>query len=76
MANAITEDTDPSWSPDAPERPRPRDQSMELPHWTEPPTGQVPRVLGGDTSDGDSETWAHATGSGPRFRTGGSDWSD
>jgi len=73
---ALPGDPEPSWAPDEPVRPSPRDQSIELPHWTEPPTGQVPRVLGNDTSDADYETWAQATGSGPRFRTGGSDWSD
>lgn len=52
-----------------------RDQSAELPHWTDPPTGQVPRVLGGDTADDDFETWTSVTGSGPRFRTDSSDWS-
>ncbi len=65
--------------PAAPRQPRRgrrpgSDDSVELPHWTEPPTGQVPRVLGG-TPDDDFEPWAQVTGQGPRFRTGDSDWA-
>ncbi|MSO78982.1 MAG: phosphatidate cytidylyltransferase [Acidimicrobiia bacterium] len=54
----------------------PDETPVELPHWTEPPTGQVPRVLGGDSADDDFEPWAQVTGSGPRFRTGDADWAD
>jgi phosphatidate cytidylyltransferase len=53
---------------------RPDPMGAELPHWTEPPTGQVPRVLGGEDGD-DFEPWAQVTGQGPRFRTGDADWS-
>src|SRR5947208_12280146 len=65
--------------PDAPGgrgrgRPRAPDETpVELPHWTDPPTGQVPRVLGGDE---DFEPWAQVSGpQGPRFRTDDSDWA-
>ena len=54
----------------------PDETPVELPHWTEPPTGQVPRVLGGDSADDDFEPWTQVTGSGPRFRTGDADWAD
>jgi len=45
----------------------------QLPHWTEPPTGEVPRVVIGDTDDGiaDEDRWASyaaAGSSGPRWR--------
>jgi phosphatidate cytidylyltransferase len=48
--------------------------SMPLPHWTEPPTGEVPRILDDDTSD-DLESWSALTGSTPRFRTDAGDWA-
>jgi hypothetical protein len=56
---------------------RSRDETpVELPHWTDPPTGQVPRVLGGDHADDDFEPWAQMSGpQGPRFRTDDSDWA-
>ena len=51
---------------------------VQLPHWTEPATGEVPRVLGGENADEDFEPWsaAGATGTGPRFRTGDADWAE
>lgn len=48
--------------------------SMPLQHWTEPPTGEVPRILDDDTSD-DLESWGSLTGSTPRFRTDAGDWA-
>ena len=48
--------------------------SMPLPHWTEPPTGEVPRILDDDTSD-DLESWSSLTGSAPRFRSDAGDWA-
>jgi phosphatidate cytidylyltransferase len=48
--------------------------SMPLPHWTEPPTGEVPRILDDDTSD-DLESWSALTSSSPRFRTDAGDWA-
>jgi phosphatidate cytidylyltransferase len=42
-----------------------------LPHWTEPPTGQVPAVLARDTEDGDD--WRSR--SGPTWREEQSDWT-
>lgn len=60
---------------------------IELPHWTEPPTGEVPRIgpesvatneyeFGYDDGGDDLEAWASLTGSQPRFRDEASDWSD
>jgi phosphatidate cytidylyltransferase len=50
--------------------------TVQLPHWADPPTGEVPRVLGGDTSDADFDAWAQAGAAGPRFRTGEADWAE
>ena len=45
-----------------------------LPHWTEPPTGEVPRILA-DQEDGDDEQWPGATErTTPRWRDQQSDW--
>jgi phosphatidate cytidylyltransferase len=44
--------------------------SAPLPHWTEPPTGEVPMI--GD--DLDDDLWA--TGPQPRFRAEGGAWGD
>lgn len=50
--------------------------STELPHWTEPATGEVPRVItGDDEADDDSEAWASLSASQPRWRDQ-SDWDD
>ncbi len=47
---------------------------LELPHWTVPPTGQVPRVLANERR-GD-EAWS-AFGAAPRWRgEGGGAWAD
>jgi phosphatidate cytidylyltransferase len=49
---------------------------IPLPHWTEPPTGEVPQ-LGGDEGDdsvfSDDDLWS--SGSTPRFRSDAGDWS-
>ena len=48
-------------------------QELELPHWTEPPTGQVPRVLIDETRKDDSWlTYASA----PRWRDDGASGRD
>jgi phosphatidate cytidylyltransferase len=50
-----------------------------MPHWTDPPTGEVPRILpGGDEpaaagSDDDLEAWSSFAGS-PRWRDQAGDW--
>ncbi len=47
----------------------PISEQVELPHWTEPATGQVPRILpeasGGDE---DSDDWSSFASSAPRWR--------
>lgn len=47
----------------------PISEQVELPHWTEPPTGQVPQILpdapGGDDNPDD---WANFASSTPRWR--------
>jgi phosphatidate cytidylyltransferase len=48
---------------------------VQLPHWTEPPTGEVPSALGGG-SHGDDDLDAWSSVGGPRFRLGDSDWAE
>ncbi len=50
--------------------------TVQLPHWSEPATGEVPRVLGGDSADADFDAWNQAGAAGPRFRTGDADWAE
>ena len=45
---------------------------MPLPHWTEPPTGEVPMIA---DEPGDEEVWA-AAGNQPRFRSDAGDWGE
>jgi phosphatidate cytidylyltransferase len=45
---------------------------MPLPHWTEPPTGEVPMIA---DEPGDEEVWA-TSGSQPRFRSDAGDWDE
>jgi phosphatidate cytidylyltransferase len=48
----------------------------DLPHWTEPPTGEVPRILATDDDDEDDlEAWSGLTNRQPRWREG-SDWEE
>jgi phosphatidate cytidylyltransferase len=57
-------------SPVAPSEPI--SEPVELPHWTEPPTGQVPQILPdappGDGDDDDFEDWTTFASSTPRWR--------
>jgi phosphatidate cytidylyltransferase len=47
--------------------------SSGLPDWTEPPTGEVPRIR----ADGGMDVFEDVnTGSGPRWRQGSADWDD
>lgn len=47
-----------------------------LPHWTEPPTGEHPRlVLESESQSPGSGSWSSLT-SGPRWRDSASDWDD
>ncbi|MGH9165547.1 MAG: hypothetical protein ACRDZW_08570, partial [Acidimicrobiales bacterium] len=48
----------------------------EMPHWTEPASGEVPRVLA-DMSEGDDlEAWSALPNRGPRWRDRDSDWDE
>ena len=64
-------------------RPEPQDETPgpisgsnpTLPHWTEPPTGEVPRILADQSDDADDEPWPGATErTTPRWRDQQSDW--
>src|SRR5688500_4688932 len=72
----LPEDAAPPSSPSAAGQPG-GSPSTELPHWSEPPTGEVPRILvGDDETDGDDdlEAWA-ALRRQPRWREG-DDWQE
>lgn len=46
-----------------------------LPHWTEPPTGEVPRILADQADEGGDDPWPGATErTTPRWRDQHSDW--
>ena len=46
---------------------------IPLPHWTEPPSGEVPQIA--FDADDDDDVWS--SGGGPRFRSeGGGGWDD
>src|SRR5437660_254173 len=45
--------------------------SAELPHWTDPPTGEIPRALVNEDTEAADEAWANR---GPRWRDSGDDW--
>ncbi|MCU1499796.1 MAG: CDP-diglyceride synthetase [Acidimicrobiales bacterium] len=55
---------------------------VELPHWTDPPTGEVPAVLIGDDSpllseEGEElDAWSSFATSTPRWRDADDDWTD
>jgi phosphatidate cytidylyltransferase len=48
---------------------------VTLPHWTEPATGEVPRVIIGDEDD-DAEAWAALAANAPRWRDSSADYDD
>ncbi len=51
--------------------------SVELPHWTEPGTGEVPRVIIGVEDDAEDDArWAAFTDQGPRWRDQTTDWDE
>lgn len=53
---------------------QPSDGAPALPHWTDPPTGDVPRIFG-DT-DEDLAAWSTVSSAQPRWRDQASDWDD
>lgn len=56
----------------------PPTQQVEMPHWTEPPSGEVPRILlPEEGEDDDLGAWTGlAAGSGPRWRDSQTDWEE
>jgi len=54
---------------------------LPLPHWADPPTGEVPRILAGsgadeaDASDG-LDAWRSVSGRTPRYRSDAGDWDE
>ena len=64
---------------DAEARPMASAPPPDLPHWTEPPTGEVPRILVGDSGgdEDDTEAWSSLTQRQPRWRgEHGNDWDE
>jgi phosphatidate cytidylyltransferase len=53
-------------------------RSGDLPHWTEPPTGEVPAVLGGgaEVDEDDLAAWQGLNRPGARWRDHPRDWDD
>ncbi|HEV2761033.1 MAG TPA: phosphatidate cytidylyltransferase, partial [Acidimicrobiales bacterium] len=54
--------------------------TMSLPHWTEPPSGEVPRILAdspapGAAADDELSAWS-ALSTGPRWRDQPADWDE
>jgi len=53
-----------------------RDDTGPLPHWTQPPTGEIPRVLTPKDDTEDVDVWSSFSGQSPAWRddrTGGAD---
>jgi phosphatidate cytidylyltransferase len=53
---------------------------VRLPHWTEPPTGEVPTIVSGEQPaappDDELDRWKSASGQSPRYRIEDSDWAE
>ena len=49
-----------------------------MPHWTDPPTGEVPRIVpeGVEEGEDDLEAWSQFATSGPRWRDEAGDWEE
>jgi phosphatidate cytidylyltransferase len=70
--------------PEAPEALRPRvvpsppPAAPSMPHWTDPPTGEVPKIIpeGVEGGSDDLEAWSSFATSGPRWRDQAGDWED
>jgi phosphatidate cytidylyltransferase len=62
--------------------PEPVTGPVSLPHWTEPPTGEVPAVLINDDGpliaddEDDLDAWSSFATSAPRWRDADDDWGD
>lgn len=53
----------------------PASGDLEMPHWTEPGTGEIPIIGGVLPSDDELEAWSTSS-SGPRWRGGGDDFDE
>jgi phosphatidate cytidylyltransferase len=49
---------------------------VHIPHWTEPATGEIPRVLVGDREGEDEEAWQAFADGGPRWRDDSRDFDE
>ena len=58
--------------------PPPAAPAAPMPHWTDPPTGEVPRIVPEGVEEGsdDLEAWSSFATSGPRWRDQAGDWED
>lgn len=57
--------------------PPPPPPAAPMPHWTDPPTGEVPKIVPeGVEGDDDLEAWSSFATSGPRWRDQAGDWED
>jgi len=72
--------TPPPESRRRPETPADASGPVRLPHWTEPPTGEVPTVVSGEQPaappDDELDRWKSASGQSPRYRIEDSDWAE
>lgn len=60
-------------------RPPVAGHGAEMPHWTEPASGEVPRIFDPDPADGspdDLDAWSGISASAPRWRDQDSDWDN
>jgi phosphatidate cytidylyltransferase len=48
----------------------------DMPHWTDPPTGQVPAVIDRRGDDEDADQWSAASDPGPAWREHRHEWDD
>jgi phosphatidate cytidylyltransferase len=72
--------TPPPESRRRPETPAEASGPVRLPHWTEPPTGEVPTVVSGEQPatppDDELDRWKSASRNSPRYRIEDSDWAE
>ena len=66
----------PRVSPPPSETVTPPPPAPPMPHWTDPPTGEVPKIVPEGDGDDDLDAWSSFATSGPRWRDQASDWDD
>ncbi len=78
---AVAPDPEPDPDPD----PEPAQEAItmsggsgtDMPHWTDPPTGEVPKILAGEPEEEeDMAAWRALGSRGVRWRDEGDDWDD